>query len=251
MIAYLDGPNVYATDGPWADIYPYFALGSSGRCYPAIEGLKPGIGVMWGLLRGSPQLIVESMKLGQTWIYLDHGYFHRGHYDGHYRVTVNDFQQRELIERQDDRWKKLGVKLKPWKKGKNVVVCPPSDHVCRLFGMGNWEAETVTRLKELTDRPIVIRKKTDSRTFQVSIGNAHCVVTSSSLAAVEAAVLGVPVFVDETSAAAPIGLTDLAKIETPVYPDREPWAASLAYGQFTRDEMKDGTCWREIEQNLP
>lgn len=246
----MPGPNVYTSDGPWTQIYPSFALGCNGTLHPASEGLKPGVGVIWGLLRGSPELISESIKQKQSWVYLDHGYFHRGHYQGHYRVTVNDLQQRHLIERPDDRWKNLGIRLKHWRKGRDVVVCPPSDHFTRLFGLQGWLPYVMDSLKHLTDRPIKIRRKTDNRTFPVAISNAHCVVTSSSIAAVEAATLGVPVFVDECSAAAPIGLTDLSKIEEPIYPDREPWAHSLAYGQFTRDEMKDGTCWRTIDDNL-
>jgi hypothetical protein len=205
---------------------------------------------MWGLLRGSPELIQESIERKQPWFYLDHGYFHRGHYDGHYRVTLGDFQQRQLIERPDDRWKALGVRLKPWRTGREIVVCPPSDHFARLFGLQNWLTETLAILKCVTDRPVKVRRKTDNRTFPVALGNAHCVVTSSSLSAVEALTLGVPVFVDPCSSASPVGLTDLTKIEEPIYPDREPWAQSLAYGQFTRAEMRDGTCWRILEHNL-
>lgn len=246
----MPGPNVYTSEGPWSEIYPSFALGCNGVLTPASEGLKPGIGIIWGLLRGSPELMSASIKAKQPWVYLDHGYFHRGHYHGHYRVTVNDLQQRQLIERPSDRWDALRIRLKPWKKGRDIVVCPPSDHVCRLFGLEGWEPYVVSKLRHLTDRTVRVRRKTDPRTFQVAISDAHCVVTSSSIAAVEAVVSGVPVFVDECSAAAPVGLTDLTKIETPIYPEREPWAASLAYGQFTREEMKTGECWRIIEQNL-
>jgi hypothetical protein len=236
------GPIVYTTEGPWADIAPCI----EGTHVPASEGLKPGIGIIWGLLRGSSELIDASLKAKQPWVYLDHGYFHRGHYDGHYRMTLCDFQQRTIIERPADRWERLGVRLKPWRKGKEIIVCPPSDHVCRVFGLDAWERETVRALKEHTDRPIRVRRKTDSRTFLSAISDAHCVVTHNSLAAVEAAVFGVPVFVDKSSAAAPVALTDLTKIETPIYPDREGWACSLAYGQFTRDEMKSGLAWESV-----
>ena len=136
--------------------------------------------------------------------------------------------------------------MKPWGKGKHILIAPPSDHVCNLFGLKGWEAETLEKLKHLTDRPIKVHRKTDPNNFQAALAGAHCVVTTNSIAAVEAALRGVPVFVDETSAAAPIGLTDLEKINEPIYPEREPWAWSLAYGQFTRDEMRDGTCWRVV-----
>lgn len=206
---------------------------------------------MWGLLRGSPELIRESIKRQQPWIYLDHGYFHRGHYQGHYRCTVEDFQQRSIIHRPDDRWKKLGIELSPWRKGRDVIVCAPSSHVCNIFGCHSWETDTLAGLKRCTDRPIVIRRKTDPGAFQEVLKNAHVVVTSSSIAAVEACLFGVPCIVDAISAASPVGLTDITKVEEPVYPDREPWLHSLAYGQFTRDEMREGLAWQTLRELLP
>lgn len=244
-------PVVYTTEGPWSQIAPYLAKGIGCPLVPKDMGLQPNtIGFMWGLLRGSPELIKASIQSFQPWFYLDHGYFHRGHYSGHYRVTYCDFQQRQLIERPDDRWKKLGVSLMPWRSGRKIIVCPPSDHVARIFGLQKWEQTTLAALKTHTGRPIVVRRKTDPTPFRESLKDAHCLVTESSIAAVEALTLGVPVFVSPNSAAAPAGLSDFTKIESPIYPDREPWARSLAYGQFTREEMKDGTAWRVLSPSM-
>lgn len=242
-------PVVYSTDGPWSQIAPYFAKGAKCPMVPASAGLQPDtIGIFWGLLRGSPELIKASIQAFQPWFYLDHGYFKRGHFNGHYRITYTDFQQRHLIERPDDRWKKLGVSLTPWRTGRKIVICPPSDHVCAIFNCRGWEQTTVEALKSISDRPIIIRRKSDPMSFTEAIKDAHCLVTSSSIAAVEAVLSGVPVFVAQNSAAAPVGLVDLAKIEEPIYPDREPWCHSLAYGQFTREEMKDGAAWAVLQR---
>jgi len=76
-------------------------------------------------------------------------------------------------------------------------------------------------------------------------------VTHSSNVAIEAVCLGTPVFVSPSSAAAPVGRTDLSAIEDPVYPDRQPWLAHLAYNQFSYDEILEGDAWRmllELEQ---
>lgn len=249
-------PIVYTTEGPWSQIAPYIAAGSGAMCVPAERGLVDGVGIIWGLLRGSPELIAESRKRGQPFFHLDHGYFKRSDhmvartFDGHYRVTLNGNQQSWVIDRSDDRWKRLGVELKPWRKGQNIVVCPSSDHFNKCFGLENWEAETVALLKQHTDRPIVVRRKDGQGSFAEAMADAHAVVTSMSLAAVEAVTMGVPVFVGAGSAAAPVGLTDYSKIESPLYPEREPWARSLAYGQFTRDEMKEGLAWSVLKDGL-
>ncbi len=195
-------------------------------------------------------MIGAHLLKGQPWVYLDHGYFVRGHYSGHYRATLNDFQQRTVIDRPDDRWRSLGLKMKPWRKGREIVICPPSEHQCNVFGWHGWLSDVMAKLHKVTDRPIRVRLKTDPMPFAEAIKTAHCVITLNSIAAVESVLEGVPVFVDPISAAAPVGLTDFSKVESPVYPDREPWAHSLAYGQFTRGEMKEGLAWSVLKDGL-
>jgi hypothetical protein len=41
-----------------------------------------------------------------------------------------------------------------------------------------------------------------------------------------------------------VGLTDLQAIESPLYPDRRPWLAHLAYSQFSLEEIASGAVWR-------
>jgi hypothetical protein len=82
--------------------------------------------------------------------------------------------------------------------------------------------------------------------LQQDLEGAHALVTHGSIAAVESVICGCPVVVHPDSAAALVGLTDLAKIEKPVYPDRGKWLFSLAYSQFNETELVDGTLWREL-----
>jgi hypothetical protein len=54
-----------------------------------------------------------------------------------------------------------------------------------------------------------------------------------------------------TSAAAPVSLNDLSKIETPYYPDKDKlqaWGNHLAYGQFHLSELKSGKAKRMLEE---
>ena len=76
-----------------------------------------------------------------------------------------------------------------------------------------------------------------------ALETAHALVTHSSNVAIEAAVMGTPVFVSPSSAAAPVGLTDLSRIEAPVRPERWAWLAHLAYSQFSYQEMQSGAVW--------
>ena len=66
-------------------------------------------------------------------------------------------------------------------------------------------------------------------------------VTSCSIAAVEAMCEGIPVFCDHKSFAVDVGNVELSDIENPYYGGPEPWLYSLAYQQFTPEEIENGT----------
>ena len=46
-----------------------------------------------------------------------------------------------------------------------------------------------------------------------------------------------------------LSTTDFTKIESPRYPDREPCYHSLAYGQFTAEEMSNGYAWKVLNES--
>lgn len=193
---------------------------------------------------------------GRAWLYWDRGAFRRvfatdlptGKDGGYYRWIVNGYQMREIRDVPDDRWKAADTPLWPWKtEGRHVVVAEPSATYQRFHGIEGWTERTIAQLKVLTDRPIVIRDKEMQRfgrRLHEDLAGAHALVTHGSNAAVESVIMGCPVFVHPDSASALVGLTDLATIETPIYPDREPWLRSLAYSQFNEAELVDGTLWR-------
>lgn len=120
----------------------------------------------------------------------------------------------------------------------------------KFHGIEGWSDRAIAAIKKHSSRPIVRRTKEMQRfgrKLHEDLKGAHCLVTHGSIAAVEAVIMGCPVFVDPGSAAALVGQTDFSKIETPVYPDREPWVHSLAYCQFSEQELVDGTLWRLLE----
>lgn len=191
---------------------------------------------------------------GRTWVYWDRGYFRRifatdlpqGTDGGFYRWHVNSYQMQRVSDVPADRWRTGKTPLRPWAKGRHIVVAEPSPTYQRFHRIEGWTERTVEALKKVTDRPIILRDKEMQRfgrKLHEDLRGAHCLVTHASNAAVEAAIMGCPVFVDPDSAAALVGRTDL-EIEDPVYPNREAWARSLGYSQFNERELIDGTLWR-------
>jgi len=151
-----------------------------------------------------------------------------------------------------DRFEKFGMKIKaPNFAGKYVLVCPSSAGIHNYLDRPNWTNETMEQIKRYTDRPIRLRHKPRGRgtsgpseakvPLSEDLKEAWCVVTSCSIAAVEAMCEGVPVFCHEKSFATAVAGTELSDIENPYYGGPEPWLYSLAYQQFTPDEFANGT----------
>ena len=144
----------------------------------------------------------------------------------------------------------MGVRLQPWRKdGSHVLVCQPGPGAGRDFGIDPvaWAGSIRQRLLRKTKRPIRIRPKImrESKPLVADLEDAWCLVTHSSTAAVTAVIAGVPVFVEPTCAAAPVGRTDL-DIENPDYPEREAWVAALAWRQWAPVEISSGKAWAHI-----
>jgi hypothetical protein len=203
-------------------------------------------------------LIDKWQVSGRQWIYWDRGYMRRifatdlpqGDNGGYYRWHCNGFQMREIDPVPIDRWLAMKMEMWPWEKnGKHIVVAEPSPTYERFHHIEGWTKKTVEELKTLTDRPLLLRDKEMQRfgrKLHEDLKGAHAMVTHGSNAAVEGVIMGCPVFVYPGSAAALVGCTDLAEIESPVYPDRLPWVSSLCYNQYNEQELVDGTLWRML-----
>lgn len=208
----------------------------------------------------------EWQENGRTWGYWDRGYMRRvfatdlprGDNGGYYRWHINSFQMKRIIDVPDDRFLSMNIPLWGWSRpGEHIVVASPSPTYEKFHRIQGWTERTISQLKELTDRPLIVRDKEMQRRASDHMANgrflhddlkgAHALVTHGSIAAVEAVIMGCPVFVDSSSAAALVGLTDLRQIEDPIYPSRLPWVRSLCYNQFNEKELVDGTLWRLIQ----
>lgn len=204
-------------------------------------------------------LISDWRSRGRQWIYWDRAYCRRvfatdlppGINGGYYRWQVNSFQMKTIKAVSDARWRLMDTPVWDWnREGKHIVIAEPSATYQKFHGIEGWTERTVAELKKYTDRPLVFRDKEmqrSGRKLHQDLKGAHCLVTHGSNAAVEAVIMGCPVFVDETSAASLVGLTDLSKIEEPIYPDRQPWCNSLAHSQWNEAEMCNGKMWRMLE----
>jgi hypothetical protein len=210
----------------------------------------------------SPQLqplYADWRARKRDFIYWDRGYLRRvfatwlprGANGGYYRWHVNSFQMERIQDVPPDRWRLLNLdgQLLPWRKGgRKVVIADTLPDYWNVRGLPvDWSHKMAAELRTKTDRPIVVRHKESKLPLNEEIKDAHCLVAHGSIAAVESVVMGCPVFVDQESAAACVGVVGFDDLEHPVYPERQAWLNSLAYHQFNENELVDGTLWRLIQ----
>jgi len=206
----------------------------------------------------------------RVFYYMDTGYFGNERTPNNpngwkywHRIVKNDLQHGKIIPRPDDRFRKFNKKFNPWKKtGSKILVAAPDDKPCKFYGTtkDQWVTETVEKIKQYTDRPVVVRERAPKRidriatdTLQQALDNdVFALVTFNSVAAIESIFHGIPSFtLAPANAASPVASQDLSQIENPYYPDTDKlysWGCHLAYGQFHINELKDGTAKKMLEQ---
>jgi len=213
------------------------------------------------------QVIEEQRRRQRKTIVLETGYINRGNGpEHHYAVGFNGLNGRADFRNQfspDDRFRKLGIDVKPWTINENgvVLLCGqvPWDASVQDINMPEWILDMAHLIQQITDREIVFRphplapmspiKGIEYSTAPVmqDLNRAKTVVTFNSNTAVEAVLEGIPSFsFDVGSMAYAVTDHDLNNIENPKMCDRAQWVYDLAYTQWTLDEMRSGETWAHL-----
>jgi hypothetical protein len=184
-----------------------------------------------------------------------------------------------------NKWKKvsstMGISLKDYhRKGKHILLCLQRNGGWSMgnFDVQEWAIRTIVALRKYTDRPIVIRghpgdKQTrlyldptnpacrirgfnniefshPSKSLIEDLNKCWAVVNHNSSPVVGAAIEGYPIFVTDPlkSQCAEIANTELSRIETPNYPDRQQWVERISMFHWNFEELKSGECWRHMRK---
>ena len=242
-----------------------FAQGASLPIYD--YGNYPSDGTILIRSMGKRKLIKESWTNNRDFYYMDSGYV--GNYKSKsnpngwkvwHRIVKNDVQHNEIIDRPDDRWKRLDYPIETRKHGKHILLVTPSEKPCKFYGIDKdtWVSDTIAEIKKHTDRPIIVRDKAPRpqrviKTIFDALTNCHALVTYQSVAAIESVLFGVPAFTLAPTAADPVCDKNISLIDTPTVQDKDKiykWACHLAYGQFHNDELSNGTAYRILKGTI-
>ena len=183
-----------------------------------------------------------------------------------HRIVKNEMQLSTLRDVPSDRWEKLleqdpRLEFKGRKKyNKKILLVMPNPKACRAYDIDydEWCENTTNDIKKYSDLPVEVRIK-GSRTernhgysiYDAFDSGVYATVSLNSIASLESVLYGIPSFVSVPCAATPLANTDLSKLSDPFFPSEdiiEKHCRSLAYGQFTMDEISDGTAWKILEK---
>jgi hypothetical protein len=182
------------------------------------------------------------------------------------------------------RWQKLSknlnLSLKDYRPtGNHILICLQRNGGWSMGSLDvqDWTTQIINELRQHTDRPIVIRahpgdkasrEYLDPRSSKCKIKfskavrlstnanlvddlrNCWAAVNYNSSPVVGAAIEGIPIFVMDPikSQCRDVANTDLAQIENPQMPNRQPWVERLAMSHWNFDELKSGECWSHMRK---
>ncbi len=244
-------------------------IGSNRVCTTDLSDTKPL--VVRGVTSKTEIEICKENK--RDFYYIDTGYLGNfpspGNSSGKkiwHRIVKNDLQHCKPLPVSQDRWNNL-LKQDPrlaWQGWKNhnqkILLVMPNPKACRYYNIDydQWMAETTEKIKTYSNLPIEVRVKgsRSERNHGYSIYSAfdsgvYATVSLNSIASLESVLYGIPSFVSVPCAASPLASTDLSMLKNPFKPSVEEISKvckTLAYGQYTQEEILNGTAWKIINE---
>lgn len=236
---------------------------------------KGAVYVIYGILRGGEKILKKCMDHRIDYIYIDNAYLPHLR-KIYFSITANSMQNTTFIPEEMVRFQRaqlLSTELVPQqdgpRKGKYVMVCPPSVQIASLMNAQSWTASTVAQIRRLDPEVAVVVRPKDksafaeledlrrshgnvtlckSNRFAEAAAKAICVCVYNSRVAVEAVIAGVPVYTSEQSIAHVLSQSP-ERITCPrPYDDetRRRFLEHVSQSQFTKNEIRKGTFLRFI-----
>ena len=173
-----------------------------------------------------------------------------------------------------NRWKKissnLGIGLRPYRtNGNHILLCLQRNGGWSMRGLSSldWMDQTIHKIKQHSNRPIVVRAhpgdKKIKKILQIKHKNVYlstneklvddlrsawASVVYNSSPSVASLIEGVPTFLTdpmpEHSQTYGIANTDLSILENPTLIDRQAWIEKLSMCHWNFDELKSGEAWQ-------
>lgn len=181
-----------------------------------------------------------------------------------------------------ERWERVqaafNIRMEPWRdRGSHILLCLQRNGGWSMDGIPvlEWAADVILRIREHSDRPIIVRPHPGDKgardylgdfstspllkdvrlssplsTLQDDLRDCWAAVNHNSSPVVGALLNGIPVFVTDPlrSQCREVANTDFSQIETPILPDRVPWAQRISMSHWSFDEVQSGEAWNHMRK---
>lgn len=234
--------------------------------------------VLWhGRMRANQGVYEHYRSQNRPVIVIDVGCLHRGRT---WKIAINNINALgyygHKINQDLDRPKKLGIALGHSDENSGAILLAAqhqhSLQLARMPDQESWIVETVSQLREHTDRKIVVRPHPRSAlkqdrlpagvelqttfkvpgtydSFDINYQH-HAVVNYCSGPGIQAALAGTKPITDESSLAHPVSIA-MSEIEKPYLVDRSQWLIEIAHTEYLIEEIEQGVWLKRLEHNLP
>lgn len=206
---------------------------------------------------------LQAEKHGLDYWYIDTGYLGNRMFKTWFRISKNSFQATlPMQSRPADRLNRLRINRTQFNRGNKIMVVPIDPKVAGAYGIADpdtWLKQTVDKIKQHTDREIVVRNRPASRETRVKtdtfIGalqqDINAVVVWASNCGVEAAQHGIPIVSLGPSACSQISgkIEQIDNLPLVGTEQTEAWLRWLSYNQFSLQEAESGVAWRILQEN--
>lgn len=205
----------------------------------------------------------QAEKHGLDYWNIDTGYLGNRLYKTWFRITKNGFQVTAPIQqRPNDRLKRLRINRTQFHRGSKIMLIPIDNKVAGAYGLPDadtWIQQTITTIKNYTDREIIVRSRPASRETRVTTdtfvnalqNDISAVVVWASNCGVEAAQHGIPVVSLGPSACTQISgqIQQIDNLPSLDADQIEMWLRWLSYNQFSNPEVESKLAWNILQEN--
>lgn len=166
--------------------------------------------ISYGILRGTGDIIKKKNK---NFIYIDHGFYKSSPrkftkekrtvlnaLSGYFRVIKGDLYFNETeVNLDSKRFEQLDIELKDKRNGEIIILSEPSENTLNFLGIENWVENTISKIKQYSDREIVIHNKFSDIPLNLLLQDAFAFVSCQSTAGFQSIAEGVPAYFTHNS----------------------------------------------------
>lgn len=234
------------------------------------------VALFWGV-NGQTREIVDAYRAaGKRTLIFDKGAIRTRNRSDYNKVFLDGgtaLAYLMRIDRPPDRWDKLEIELKPWRKSSgHIIYANNSQKVHDYWRLGQADDLSESVINDLRriapSREIVFRPKPRAldfreiegvrlslrpETIEDALDGAHCLVTYTSHCSVNALIAGVPAICLGPNPGKPLAGKYLEQALQPYFPapaKRYQYFCNLAYAQWTDDEIKSGAAFEFLKAEM-